>query len=83
MELVQHASELPWLVDAAYFMRLTQLAVFAVALLMLVGVVYAALHRMLSNAEIRQPESSSRPLGGRRWEFASTSSFDKETDDEI
>lgn len=49
MELIQHAQALPWSVDAAFFWQLTAIIAQAVGLLLSAGLLYAGLHRLLSN----------------------------------
>lgn len=49
MEIIAHANVLPWQVDMAFLMRLMEQALLAVALLATIGLVYAQLHRLLSN----------------------------------
>jgi len=55
MDLVTHANTIPWLVEPGFFVAMIAYLIDAVALLLVAGVVYALLHRLLAHGEDRHP----------------------------
>ncbi len=49
MDLFAHASVMPWPVGADFFMQLAMVIGYAIGLLVVMGLAYATLYRLLSN----------------------------------
>ncbi len=62
MDIVAHANTLPWLIGPQDFMSLISYALDGLALSLLLGVLYAGLHRLMSprasRADDRQQQSA-------------------------
>jgi hypothetical protein len=63
MDIVTHANTLPWLIGPQDFMSLISYALDGLALSLLLGLLYAGLHRLISprtgRTDDRQPQSVS------------------------
>ena len=63
MDIVTHANTLPWLIGPQDFMSLISYALDGLALSLLLGLLYAGLHRLISprtgRTGDRQPQSAS------------------------
>lgn len=76
MEIISHANVVPWQVDSTFLWQLVELAALDLALLTILGLVYAGLHRVFSNRSVHPTVSIDNTTLGQSTAGAADRAWD-------